>query len=69
MIHIYKPAKSSLRSWVGGLDESLSVELKVYTAKPPEFFCRGSPAASNVPFANLFTHCAALCPGAIQVTL
>jgi len=38
-------------------------------AKPPEFFCLGSPAASNVPFANLRNACAVLSPGATYVTL
>lgn len=42
---------------------------KIQMANPPEFFCLGSPAASNVPFPNLLNACAVLCPGATYVTL
>ena len=40
-----------------------------YTANPPELCCRGSLAASKVPFGNLRNPCAVDAPGATQVTL
>ena len=38
-------------------------------ANPPESYSRGSAAASKVPFFRIRIPCAALCPGATNVTL
>ena len=61
-----------LLSYSGGngrLQQSIFLILELHTANPPEACCRGSPAATKVPFASLSRPCAVDWPGATHVTL